>query len=255
MQDGPWGRGVPAGGGARGDPPTDFDGSGKCYVTDNVPGDSDVDGGPTRLISPSFSMGGGDGFVSYARWFTNDDRDADRMLVEISNDGGSNWTLVRSVRDQVGWQTDSFLVSDFITPSADMKLRFSATDNPNDSVTEAGIDAVQIVLASCGEPGDLFLTVDPMVAGERVRFTSQLGTIGKKTFFAYSVKGLGDTYVAALDVTLGILNPKLAGSAKTNSAGYAVLIRRVPSGASGLEVWMQSAEFGSKSNIVNQVIQ
>ncbi len=136
-----------------------------------------------------------------------------------------------------------------------MMVRFSATDNPNDSVTEAGIDAVNIVMASCGEPGGLFLTVDPLVAGQQARFTSQLGTVGTKTFFAYSVKGLGDTYISQLDVTLGILNPKLAGVAKTNNAGFAVIIRNVPGGTSGLEVWMQSAEQGKISNIANQVIQ
>jgi len=255
IQDGAWERGVPVGGGSRGDPAKDFDGSGRCYLTGNRAGNSDVDGGPTRLISPTFNMSGVDGFVNYARWFTNDDNDQDRMTVEISNDGGSNWTVVRSIGNQQGWQTDSFKVSDFVNPTANMQVRFSATDNPNDSVTEGAIDAVRIVSASCGAPGGMLLTVDPLVAGQNSRFTAEQATVGQRVYFTYSVKGLGDTFVPRLNVTLGILNPKLAGSAKANSVGIAALIRKVPGNTSGTEVWVQAAEQGRISNIVNQVIQ
>ncbi len=163
LTDGAWQRGVPAGGGSRGDPPTDFDGSGFCYITDNAAGNSDVDGGPTRLISPIIDMssGGGDYFVSYARWFTNDDGDIDRLDVHISNNGGSTWTLVESVPGQGAgaWIEHQFRVSDFIAPTSTMRLRFSATDNPNDSVTEAGIDAFEVIAISC-DAGTILTDVD-----------------------------------------------------------------------------------------------
>jgi len=149
LSDGPWERGVPAGDGTRGDPLTDADGSGACYLTDNVAGNSDVDGGPTRLISPVIDMSAGDGTVGYAYWMFNDDGD-DSLVVEISNDGGASWTTARTyLGGNGGWTNDGFTVSDFVTPSNQVRLRFSVTDNPNDSVTEAALDAVSIMVFEC----------------------------------------------------------------------------------------------------------
>ncbi|QOJ16650.1 MAG: hypothetical protein HRU76_03160 [Phycisphaeraceae bacterium] len=150
LTDGAWERGVPAGDGSRGDPTSDFDGSGACYLTGNRAGNSDVDGGPTRLLSPVIDLSSApEAEVSYARWFTNDDRDIDRLDTHISNDGGQTWVLVSSVGHFDGWQEHAFRVADFVTPTNQVRLRFSATDNPNDSVTEAAIDAVRIRTIQC----------------------------------------------------------------------------------------------------------
>ena len=43
----------------------------------------------------------------------------------------------------------TFKVSDYVSPTSQMKVRFSATDNPNNSVTEAGIDAFKVVVVEC----------------------------------------------------------------------------------------------------------
>lgn len=150
LTDGAWERGVPSGDGSRGDPTADYDGSGSCYLTANRPGNSDVDGGPTRLISPVLDLSGGSNWqISYARWFGNDDNDADRLTVEISSDNGANWVPVESVGNTGGWTTNTFVADSFITPTATVRLRFSATDNPNNSVTEAAIDAVQVRTIDC----------------------------------------------------------------------------------------------------------
>jgi len=149
LTDGQWDRGVPAAGG-RGDPPTDFDGSGQAFVTDNVAGNSDVDGGPTILISPIYDLSATpDAQLSYARWFTNDDVDIDRLDVEVSNDGGATWTTIESVPDTIGWVKQTWAIGDFLPVTDQMRFRFLATDNPNDSVTEAGLDAFQIFTVSC----------------------------------------------------------------------------------------------------------
>jgi bacillopeptidase F len=152
IETGTWERGVPAGGGDRGDPDADADGSGQCYLTDNRD-DEDLDGGPTRLISPRLDASGiPDAQVGYSRWFTNDDQDLDRLHVQISDDDGATWQLLEAVTDSVGWQEVSFTISDFVTPNDQVRLRFSATDNPNDSITEAAIDAVRVFALVCDDP-------------------------------------------------------------------------------------------------------
>jgi hypothetical protein len=144
LQDGPWERGKPAGDGTRGDPLKDGDGSGKCYLTDNVAGNSDVDGGPTILTSPVIDLSDGDAQISYYRWHYNDDHD-DYFTVEVSNDGGTTWKVAEKTIGSGGWNFHAFNISDFITPSAQVQVRFQAIDQPNNSVTEAGLDAFMVL--------------------------------------------------------------------------------------------------------------
>ena len=158
--DGQWDRGVPIGGGDRGDPPTDADGSGSCYLTDNEDGNSDVDGGSTILTSPlldGIGAGGGEAILSYYRWYSNhtgNAPEADIFVVEISNDGGSTWTNLETVGPtgvevRGGWFFKQFKVSDFVVPTNQMRIRFTASDLADGSVVEAGVDGLLLQVADC----------------------------------------------------------------------------------------------------------
>ncbi len=156
---GAWQRGVPANGG-RGDPVADFDGSGQCYLTQNVAGDSDVDGGGTYLISPTFDATGADAYISYARWYSNNFGGApetDTFVVEISGNNGSTWTNLETVGPsgvevRGGWFYKTFRIADKIAPTSTMKVRFLAQDLGTGSVVEAAVDAVSIDVLSCAAP-------------------------------------------------------------------------------------------------------
>ncbi len=110
-------------------------------------GTSDVDGGPTALISPQLDLAGSDAFVSISYWIVSIGGVHDGIAVDVSNDDGANWTNVTTLADQtnVAWEEELFLVGEHVTPTGQVRVRFSIMDT-DDSATEAGIDDFRVTV-------------------------------------------------------------------------------------------------------------
>jgi hypothetical protein len=141
------------------DPVSDADGSGRCYVTMNQLGNTDVDNGSVTLTSPNFDMtGGADLHYSYYLFLT-DESGADRLLVEMNSNGGAGaWTTVatHTTSGANTWRENNLSSVDLaalgVTFTSTMKVRFTANDADPQSIVEAGIDAVRASRLLCSPP-------------------------------------------------------------------------------------------------------
>lgn len=152
LTDGAWDRAVPQGLGDRGDPMEDYDGSGQCYLTNSSAGNTDVDGGMTTLTSPPIDLSAeSEAILRYTRWYTNDfgaDPGGDFWVAEISDDG-QNWVELENSNISNAWDEKTFRVSDYVTLSDQVQIRFLASDFSPGSVVEAAVDAFSVTAIHC----------------------------------------------------------------------------------------------------------
>ncbi|MEW6250167.1 MAG: C25 family cysteine peptidase [Planctomycetota bacterium] len=156
--DGDWQRGVPVNDPSWPyDPCTDADGSGRCYLTANRSGNSDVDGGSVRLTSPLLDLTAENTTLRYSFYLYAEDQEApDYLLVEASSNGlAGPWReLVRHIRNNgLSWRTDSFTGADLqargVALTDRVHVRFTACDGGADHVVEAGVDAFEVRSFGC----------------------------------------------------------------------------------------------------------
>ncbi|MGE5179995.1 MAG: choice-of-anchor B family protein [Bacteroidota bacterium] len=123
-------------------------GSGYCFVTGNGPpgsdpGSCDVDFGKTTLATPPLDLTGmTEPTLAWQRWFhMNTPGEPDSFVIQITGDGAT-WVTVRSIiESHPAWKQDIVRVKDYIAPSAAVRVRFIAQDQPPvEGIVEAGVD-------------------------------------------------------------------------------------------------------------------
>ncbi|MEE9442853.1 MAG: M28 family peptidase [candidate division Zixibacteria bacterium] len=145
--DGNWERGIPGGSGNDGEPTSDYDGSGSCFLTGPTEG-SDVDNGTVSLYSPSFDLLDGYGLVNFSFWFNNGSPKSETLNIYLKKQGVDQWVLVKSFgpveNASGGWNEYSFWVNHIYPAGGIFDLRIDAADEGFDSRVEAAVDAFSV---------------------------------------------------------------------------------------------------------------
>jgi hypothetical protein len=180
-----------------------------CFVTGNAvqgaaAGQQDIDGGATTLLSPILDLSGTTApIIGYWRWYSNHAGaapNADTFVISISNNGGTNWTVVETVgpagpETEGGWYYHEFNVANIIEPTANMRMRFVASDFGDGSLVEAALDefAVATFLCEAACPGDF----------------DQDGTVAVPDIFAFLAAWFALDPAADLDGNPGVEVPDI----------------------------------------------
>ena len=117
------------------------------------------------MTSPIYDVTNDSASIGFSWWYDNTSANNteydDVFVVDISGDAGASWSPLFSRSNgnsaQTGWSQESFLISDFVTVTSGLRLRFTASDDAPGSVVEAGVDAIRITVAGCssGIPADI----------------------------------------------------------------------------------------------------
>ena len=105
---------------------------------------------------------------------------------------------------------------------------------------------------NCLPPGPT-LTVDPLplIAGHSATFTLTNGNPDAPAALAYSLTGLGSTYIPQLNVTMDLDRPRQAdGLRRTDANGETAWNLPVPAAGAGRTTWLQVVQYELKTNVV-----
>lgn len=149
-------RTIPVGHGL-GDPDSDADGSGRCYVTSNNQG-VDVDNGSVFLTSPLIDLTNIDEPVlRVSTWMTGTGPDS--MEIEFTSNAGASFVTAATITSTDGqWEELSFNIADFVDLTVAFQMRVKVTDAGADTTVEGGIDGFKIsseICDSAGCPADI----------------------------------------------------------------------------------------------------
>lgn len=133
-----------------------------CWYTGNAAGttsglgENDVDAGSTILVSDPINLSSyTNPAFTYWRWYSNNsgaNPGADWWQVQISNNNGSTWVPVENTKSSDrSWRRKAFRVQEYVTPTANVRLRFIASDSlrpgvdlNGGSLVEGALDDIQL---------------------------------------------------------------------------------------------------------------
>jgi choice-of-anchor B domain-containing protein len=131
----------------------------RCWYTG---ADSDVDGGHTSLLFPTWDLSGAEDPVLSFWMFVNigqgNPSPSDHTRVQASTDGGITWVTIENMihpppHTRGLWIYHHYHLADHLSLAQPIRMRIRANDLNIDSTVEAAVDDLRLTDLGCGCPG------------------------------------------------------------------------------------------------------
>jgi hypothetical protein len=174
-----------------------------CAVTGNFTDgvdDADVDDGATRLLSPVYDLSSMlEPHVLYYRWYATE-QPQDPWEVEVSSNGGATWILLESsTADERFWQGIDFDLSPVLASFGAVRFRFTAQDDPPETLVEAALDDFTLYDAALSTTGGPL----PGASAPRPELTLEAGApnpFAASTTIRFAISATGQAELLVQDV-------------------------------------------------------
>ncbi len=143
----------------------------------------------------------------------------------------------------------------FLDPDGAQQILYTSCDNIGSSFYY-GNGRVNLENAlNAAITGSLVLTGGPLVAGQPATLDVTGAGANVMVYFGYSLDGIAAVPVPSIQTSIGLVNAVLMGQDQADAGGNASLTVNVPGSATGIQVWIQAAQSGDASNILDLIVQ
>jgi len=180
----------------------------------------------------------------FQRWLSVEGGGNDRAKIWVNNDqvwASPSYSGEALHVTDVGWTQMVVDISDYADDNPNVVVRFEIDSDHAMHLGGWGIDDFRIVALEQGEPTDTILLSGPTAAnaGDNVQYNFSAAPANANYYFLYSLSALGSVHYGHL-FDLG--NPaKALDYGKMNALGAESFASRIPSGASGMTLYLEVA--------------
>jgi len=164
--------------------------------------------------------------------------------------------------DGFGWTEETKLLAydgaawDWFGSSVSLGSYAIVVGASNDDDNGAWSGSVYVCESDYDPNPTLTVSPNPLLAGQDATFSGTNLNPNTQTFLAYSLRGLGSTYIPSLNVTLDLHQPAQAGEMIwSDGGGIAQWVLYVPNAGAGRNVWFQACQYELTTNVVATSIE